>query len=748
LATTAAQLIGEVSITGADKAKSDLQSVSDSTNTAGSTFKSALGGALSLATGVAGQAFGFLKDQMVDSVKIAMAHQGVMAQTAQAIKSTGDVSGMTAQSIGNLSESLSKTTDFTEDTIQSGENLMLTFTGIGQKTFPAATTAMLDLSQATGQDMKSSALQLGKALNDPLTGMTALSRVGVSFSDAEKTSIKTMMAHNDVAGAQAVMLKELNTEFGGSAVAAGKTFAGALQILKNNLEDVKEKIGAAVLPILSKLMDFVTGVLMPGIGKAVAFVQGVLSSVDLSDFQQAWQAVGVVVQQVGVAFGKLTGALGPVAGNLKPLADTIRGLAQGGLNVLSGLLWDISGAFDDVMRSVQTGKGPFSDIGTIFKAIGEGARTLFGAFTNLSPAGNLFDALSRHAQDLGKWFQASVVPALKQAEPGFAALGHAIATLLPVFANIAEVVHTTFQKAFDALLPVFERFIPLVIVLAGQIAGGLGAAIQFLEPYVMQAVAAIGKFVDEIIQRVVPIMNQWITGIQSFLKIWNAAWPVLAPILKGVWDEIVGIVKIAWAIVSGLFKVALDLMSGNWSQAWKDLVDMLGGVWDGIKTYISGGLEIINGLFGGLPGKALQWGKDMISGFINGIGQMLGGLSNMAGNIASTISSHLHFSKPDIGPLADADQWMPDMMTLLAKGMNDNLSKIKTASLSVATSISTGASSPLAGGLQAIPQSVSQAGPIQITVQAPDVYMDGRLMSRALQPHLVQSVRSTSGVKF
>ena len=63
---------------------------------------------------------------------------------------------------------------------------MLTFTGVGKDVFPQAIQTVLDMSQALGQDLKSSTVQLGKALNSPIDGITALSRVGVSFTDAQK----------------------------------------------------------------------------------------------------------------------------------------------------------------------------------------------------------------------------------------------------------------------------------------------------------------------------------------------------------------------------------------------------------------------------------------------------------------------------------------------------------------------------------------------------------------------------------
>lgn len=263
MALTTAQLVANISVTGASEAKSTLQDVGSSVDKTGSILKSGLGAAVGLAAGVAGAAISTLGGVLQDSINIAMKHQAVMSQTAQVLKSTKDASGETAKSISDMSEALSKTTMFSQDSIQAGQNLLLTFTGIGQKVFPETTQAMLDLSQATGQSLSSSAMQLGKALNDPLKGMSALQRVGVSFSATEQEQIKTMMAHNDVMGAQKVMLKELESEFGGSAQAAGKTFAGQMAILQHTFEDMEQKIGTALLPILGTFVGFINQNIVP-----------------------------------------------------------------------------------------------------------------------------------------------------------------------------------------------------------------------------------------------------------------------------------------------------------------------------------------------------------------------------------------------------------------------------------------------------------------------------------------------------
>jgi hypothetical protein len=213
-----------------------------------------IAGGLAIFHGVAG-GVRFLADQLEDSVEAAKQYGYIQAQTAAALKSTHDASGQTAQSIADLAEHFSRLTPFSEEATQSAENMLLTFTGISGKTFPAATQATLDMATALHTDATTAALQLGKALNDPATGMARLQREGVTFTKQQMEQAKAMEKAGNLAGAQSIVLQELQREFGGSADAAGKTFGGALQIAQNQLEDVKVKIGTAILPILTQLMS-------------------------------------------------------------------------------------------------------------------------------------------------------------------------------------------------------------------------------------------------------------------------------------------------------------------------------------------------------------------------------------------------------------------------------------------------------------------------------------------------------------
>src|SRR5216683_33902 len=385
MALVGAQLVAKVSVEGDVEAKQKLQGVSQEVQKTSDKAKEgglSLGGmfkqALSFAGGQAIFAgLGFLKDQLTSVFDVTIAHQGVMAQMNQVLQSTHDVSGMTAEALQGLAESLSKVTPFSQDTIASGENLLLTFTNIGQQVFPQATQAILDVSQAMGQDLKSSAIQVGKALGDPLTGMTALQRIGVTFSAGEKEQIKTMMAHNDIIGAQKVILKELATEFGGSATAAGKTFGGQMDILKNSLEELKIKLGEQLLPYLTRLIGFLTDKGMPLLTRLSDWFTKSAMPV-LTQFGN-WLINLAIPYLQGFATTIERSLLPPLedlAGNVIGLAKQFgewlvnSGLLTFAVNTLSSMLGTLVGWVSDLVAGLRDGNPLVSTLVGLLAAVG------------------------------------------------------------------------------------------------------------------------------------------------------------------------------------------------------------------------------------------------------------------------------------------------------------------------------------------------------------------------------------------
>ncbi|MFA6006926.1 MAG: hypothetical protein WC764_04365 [Candidatus Paceibacterota bacterium] len=190
------------------------------------------------------------------------------AQLEAVLKSTKGAVGLTADEIKRMASELQKTTTVEDEAIQAGQNMLLSFTHIGKEVFPTATAALLDMATAmndgatpSASQLSSQAIQLGKALNNPVDGISALTRVGVAFTDQQKAQIEAMVKAGDVAGAQKIILAELAVEFGGRSTAAAKTFEGQLLQLKNTWGDIVEEIGMKVIPILQKLVDFIKPIL-------------------------------------------------------------------------------------------------------------------------------------------------------------------------------------------------------------------------------------------------------------------------------------------------------------------------------------------------------------------------------------------------------------------------------------------------------------------------------------------------------
>lgn len=249
-ASGAKQAFDETS-TGADRLAAKMAAVGGKLASAGRSLS------LGITAPVAAfAAVGF--SELAESGKVA-------AQTEAVIKSTGGAANVTARHVDDLAQSLLDMSGVDDEAIKSGENLLLTFTkvrneaGKGNDIFDRATVAALDLSVALGKDMTSSALMVGKALNDPIAGLTAMGKAGVQFTASQKETIKALVESGDIMGAQKIILAELETQVGGSAAAYGETMAGQVAKAKESLMNASASMVAVAAPALDVVADAAMG---------------------------------------------------------------------------------------------------------------------------------------------------------------------------------------------------------------------------------------------------------------------------------------------------------------------------------------------------------------------------------------------------------------------------------------------------------------------------------------------------------
>jgi phage-related protein len=190
-------------------------------------------------------------------IETAAKGQDRLAQMSAVLKSTGGACGMTKDELVKLATAQSHLSTNSKGVNMETENLLLTFTSLGKDIFPQCLTTVNDMSQALGKDTKSSAIMLGKALQDPVKGVTALTKAGVNLTEQQKDQIKTLVESGHTMEAQKLILAELGKEFGGSALAASKTFDGQMIILKNSLAGVGVSIANTVMPYLTQFLTWI-----------------------------------------------------------------------------------------------------------------------------------------------------------------------------------------------------------------------------------------------------------------------------------------------------------------------------------------------------------------------------------------------------------------------------------------------------------------------------------------------------------
>ena len=201
------------------------------------------------------QGLGMIKSAVQGAIQEAQEYEKVTAQLNAAIISTGNVAGLSVEGLQAQASALESLSGQDEIAIMKNQGLLQTFTNVrnvvgeGNDIFDQATLAMLNMGAKMG-DNAGSAMQLGKALNDPVRGIGALSRVGVVFTAQQKEQVKAMVAAGNIMGAQKIILKELEVEFGGSAKAAGDTFAGSIARAKDKVSDFTRDLITNLQPIL------------------------------------------------------------------------------------------------------------------------------------------------------------------------------------------------------------------------------------------------------------------------------------------------------------------------------------------------------------------------------------------------------------------------------------------------------------------------------------------------------------------
>ena len=236
--------------TATDAGQKSLVGASTAAKGLGTAMAAALGPILGITTaiGALGKAMQVFQDRQTD---IAVLRNGLTGLV-------DDVAGV-SEGLRVMADEFGKVTLFSEEDFMQGAQMLTSFRDIAVSSYQEVIGVAGDVAQVMGTDVNSSLLQLAKALQDPVAGLTALSRSGIQFNESQKATIKSMVEAGDAAGAQALILGELKTQYGGAAAAAGSAgFAGAMDTLAERTNDAFEILGKALDPALKAGVDLIS----------------------------------------------------------------------------------------------------------------------------------------------------------------------------------------------------------------------------------------------------------------------------------------------------------------------------------------------------------------------------------------------------------------------------------------------------------------------------------------------------------
>jgi hypothetical protein len=287
------------------------------------------------------------------AVKGFVEQEKAIGQVNAALTSMGNVAGRTSAQLVASADAMEMRSLFDAEVIltQVTANL-LTFGNVAGREFDRAQQAAVDMATRLGTEPQSAAIMLGKALNDPIKGISALTRVGVQFTEAQKAQIAAMQEAGNTAGAQGVILAEVERQFAGAAQAAADTTPWRQAEVA--IGQAGDKIGAAILPIIPPVTEAIVSL-------ATAF----------SNLPAPMQEGIVVFTAVAVAVGPVLVALGGLVSIAPALATAFGVIKIAALGLMAN---PVILAFAVVLGGIYLAWQNWDKIEPILRRLYEGAK--------------------------------------------------------------------------------------------------------------------------------------------------------------------------------------------------------------------------------------------------------------------------------------------------------------------------------------------------------------------------------------
>ena len=209
---------------------------------------------------------------LLSSIRTASQYEQSQRKVEQIVRATGMAAGLTADQLMEQADQVALSTLASVEGIRDAQSVLLTFKSVQGETFNEAIRLSQDMAAVFGGSAKDKALQLGKALEDPVKGLNALSRSGVNFTESQRKVIRSLVETGDVAEAQRIILDRVAGQMGDAAVAQAQSLAGAYDTLTQRWDEFKlslvnstdaDKAARSLLETLAAGLDRISNVINP-----------------------------------------------------------------------------------------------------------------------------------------------------------------------------------------------------------------------------------------------------------------------------------------------------------------------------------------------------------------------------------------------------------------------------------------------------------------------------------------------------
>ena len=657
-----------------------------------------------LGLGLGVKAFDWIKQGTLD----AQAMNSTLANMTQQLKTTGGASGKTVAGLKSAADAMEMKIGVDAQEIVEAQSVLLTFTKVSGKEFDKATGLAFDMAAVLGGDAKSASMQLGKALNDPVKGMTSLSRAGVQFTAQQKEQAKAMIASGDVTGAQGIILKELETQFGGTAEKSADSTA-KIGLMFDNM---KEEVGAAVSGLVDKAMPHLQKFgeqAIPKIGQAVEWVGKTATPIikNIAEtFMRNWPQIKETAMSV----------MAGVTGAVRTATGVVKVIGKVALPILKGLV----GAFNGLPGPAKTAAVGVVGLGLAAGKIGRGIDKVKAMASTIKSVGGAAisagKSLATGAVSAGKWAVQAGKAAASGAKSAIVGIGNAAKTAgaaaLSGAKSLGAWALAAGKSAASAIASTASIVAQKVAMLAGKVATGIATAAQWLwnaaltaNPIGLVIAAVVGivaalvlaynkvgwfkAFVDGAF-RFIGAIIKWVAGVVSavFSTIWNVAqrvigwivgyWKFYLAAVTTVWNFVWGVVQKVIEWIRGVVSSVVNTVKRKWDevstkvrQVWQAIQSIVGGVVDNVRSRVASVVNNIRQKWDEVSTKVRQvWQaikniisdridsvKRMVESAKNKVSAMFDPLKNAAKKVFNTVAK---FWNNTIGKLSfTAPSWVP-----------------------------------------------------------------------------------------